>query len=92
MEFEGEFKNGERVKGKEYCFNGGYDGKLKYDGEFVFGRKSGQGKEYDTDGNLIFEGEFQNDEWLNGKIKRYNDDNQLISEESYENGKEEEEN
>ena len=92
LEFEGEFKNGERVKGKEYCFNGGYDGKLKYDGEFVFGRKSGQGKEYDTDGNLIFEGEFQNDEWLNGKIKRYNDDNQLISEESYENGKEEEEN
>ena len=90
LEFEGEFKNGEKVKGKQYSFNRGYDGRLEYEGEFLFGRKNGQGKEYDVEGNLIFEGEFQSDERLNGKLKRYDDNNQLISEELYINGEIEE--
>ena len=90
LEFEGEFKNGEKVNGKKYSFTRGYDGKLEYDGDFAYGSKNGQGKEYDLEGNVIFEGEFQNDEWLNGKIKSYNDNNQLISEELYVNGEREE--
>ena len=33
-----------------------------YDGEYLNGLKNGKGKEYDYEGNLIFEGEY-----LNGK-------------------------
>ena len=63
---------------------------MEYEGEFLFGYKNGQGKEYDVEGNLIFEGEFQSDERFNGKLKRYDDNNLLISEELYFNGEIEE--
>ena len=33
-------------------------GKLKFEGFYKKGQKNGKGKEYDEDGNIIFEGEF----------------------------------
>ena len=64
--FEGEFLNGERWngKGKEYV-----EGKLKFEGKYLNGKKTGKGKEYD-DGKLIFEGEYLNGK-KNGKGKEY---------------------
>ena len=38
---------------KEYDF----DDILKFEGEYLNGEKNGKGKEYNKDGNLIFEGE-----------------------------------
>ena len=41
LEFEGEYKKGERDgKGKEY----NYDGKLKYEGEYKKGERNGKEK------------------------------------------------
>ena len=45
-------------KVKEYDFNG----KLKFEGEYLNGKRNGKGKEYDFNGKLKFEGEY-----LNGK-------------------------
>ena len=45
-------------KGKEYY----YDGKLKFEGEYLNGKRNGKGKEYDYGGKLVFEGEC-----INGK-------------------------
>ena len=43
LEFEGEYKKGERNgKGKEY-YN---DSKLKFEGEYKNGKRNGKGKEY----------------------------------------------
>ena len=54
--------------GKEYdCYNG----KLKFEGEYLNGEKHGKGKEYNDDGKLIFEGEYLNGK-RNGKGKEYN--------------------
>ena len=43
---------------KEY----GYFGRLKFEGEYLNGKKNGKGKEYDYNGNLKFKGKY-----LNGK-------------------------
>ena len=49
-------KNG---KGKEYYD----DGKLKFEGEYLNGKRNGKGKEYDYDyGKIEFEGEYLNGE------------------------------
>ena len=45
-------------KGKEYY----YDGKLKFEGDYINGKRNGKGKEYNNDGKLIFEGEYLNGE------------------------------
>ena len=47
---------------------------------------NGKVKEYNDDGNLIFEGEYLNGK-RNGKGKQYNDDGNLIFEGKYLNGK-----
>ena len=47
---------------------------------------NGKGKEYNNDGNLIFEGEYLNGE-RNGKGKEYNNDGELIYEGEYLKGK-----
>ena len=52
-----ELKNGEGYI-KEY----NYDGKLKFEGEYLNGKRNGKGKEYYYDDKLEFEGEY-----LNGK-------------------------
>ena len=40
-------------KGKEYNY---FDGKIKFEGEYLNGERNGKGKEYKY-GKLIFEGE-----------------------------------
>ena len=48
--------------GKEY-----EKGKLKYSGNYVFGKRDGNGKEYKEDGTpLLFEGNWKNDQYDNG--------------------------
>ena len=42
---------------KEY---GLFDNKLIYEGEYLNGKRNGQGKEYNIIGNIIFEGEYLN--------------------------------
>ena len=41
------------------------NGKIKFEGEYLNGKRNGKGKEYNNDGKLIFAGEY-----LNGKRKR----------------------
>ena len=60
--FEGEYYNEHRLKGKYFL-----NGKLEYEGEFLFGKKY-NGKGYDSFGNITYE--------LNngtGKVKEYNE-------------------
>ena len=49
------------------------NGKLKYAGEYLNGKRNGKGKEYNYDGKLEFEGEYLNGE-RNGKVKEYYSD------------------
>ena len=58
-------KNGKR---KEYNY---YDGELKFEGEYLIGKRIGQGKEYNYKGKLIFEGEYLHGKKYNGKVKEY---------------------
>ena len=58
--------------GKGTIYNA-FNNKILYNGEISNGKKNGRGKEYDTFGNVLFEGEF-----LNGKRYKKN------SEELYE--------
>ena len=44
-------------KVKEYNL---YFDKLKFEGEYLNGKRNGKGKEYDFEGNLVNEGEFKN--------------------------------
>ena len=50
-------------KGKE-IYN---DGDIKFEGEYLNGKRNGKGKEY-WNGKIIFEGEYVNDnEWIGNK-------------------------
>ena len=40
--------------------------KINIDGEYLNGKLNGKGKEYDDNGNLIFEEEYLNEEKFNG--------------------------
>ena len=81
LEYEGEFRYNKKWNGKGYDENGNviyelingngkvkeYDiGRLKFDGEYLNGKRNGKGKEYNLSGKLIFEGEY-----LNGERKEY---------------------
>ena len=55
--YEGEFLNG-RSNGKGKLYK---NGKLFYEGEFKNNSRNGKGKEYDKNGNIIFDGEYEND-------------------------------
>ena len=46
-----------------------YENILKYEGEYLNGKRNGKGKEFDINGKLIFEGEY-----LNG-LRKEKDDN-----------------
>jgi len=50
---------GKNGKGKEYF---SIRGELKFEGEYLNGRKNGKGKEYDYNDKLYYEGEY-----INGK-------------------------
>ena len=47
---------------------------------------NGKGKEYDDEGELIFEGEYYNGKRWNGKGNEYDDNGELIFEGEYLNG------
>ena len=85
--YEGEFINGER-KGKENFDDELFIGKRylwkKKDGYYEF--KEGIVYQYDTYGNLLFEGEYLNGK-RNGKCKEYNERGKLLFEGEYLNGK-----
>ena len=77
------YKNGKRNgKGKEYD----YEGKLKFEGEYLKGTRNGKGKEYKYC-ELKFEGEYLNGK-RNGKGKEYNMFGTLIFEGEYKMKKE----
>jgi len=84
--FEGEYKEGERWQGikKEYYKNG----KLKLEVEFFYPNEKGsnpKGKEYDEEGDLIFEGEYYYGKRWKGHGKEYKNNN-IIFEGEYKNG------
>ena len=60
MDFEGEYINGIKWKGKGKKYDN--FGQLEYEGEYKFGTKHGKGKEYYGNGRLKFEGEYLNDQ------------------------------
>ena len=62
-----------------------YKGELKFEGEYLKGKRNGKGKEYHNN-KLIFEGEYLNDKKWNGKGKEYNFLGGLKSEYEYVNG------
>ena len=77
MEYEGEFRDSRKWNGKGYDDSGNviyelingnekvkeyFHGELKFEGEYLNGKKNGKGKEYDYKGDLKFEGEFLDDE------------------------------
>ena len=47
LEFEGEYLNGQRYKGKKYNF----DGKLEFFGQYLYNHKR-KGEEYCSDGKI----------------------------------------
>ena len=66
LEFEGEYLNGKRNgKGKEY---NNYNGLVSFEGEYLDGDRNGKGKEYYDNGNLKFEGEYENHSRKKGKV------------------------
>ena len=73
-------------KGKEYDY---YNSKnyLKFEGEYLNGKRNGKGIEYWIDGDLIFEGEYLDGKIWNGKGKGKYGFNSIFEGE-YLNGKE----
>ena len=56
----------EEIIGKEKEYYD--DGELKFEGEYLNGKRNGKGKEYYDNGKLKFEGEYLNGKRWNGKI------------------------
>ena len=107
--FEGEYLNNKVLNGTKFDKNGDIlykfnningqgkeyfdDGKLKFEGEYLNGKRNGKGKEYYKNGLLEFEGEYLNDRKWEGKgYDKYNkitynlkDGNGIIKE-YYDNG------
>ena len=72
-----------KEKGKEY---NAYNDNLLFEGEYLNGKRNGNGKEYDSEDKLIFEGEYLNGK-RHGKGKEYDFDGKLLFEGDYLNGK-----
>ena len=68
--------------GKEYYD----DGKLKFEGEYLNGKRNGRCREYYDNGHLELEGQYLSGE-RNGKGKEYHYDGSLWFEGEYKNGK-----
>ena len=66
-----ELHNG-NSKVREYKYD-----KIRFEGEYINGKKNGKGKEYDIYGRLRFEGECLNEERI-GRGKEYYDDNLIF--------------
>jgi len=59
---------------------------LKFEGEYLYGKRNGKGKEYDINGKLIFEGDYLNDQRKNEINEKNKLEHHLISEVSLKNG------
>ena len=59
-----------------------YDGELKFEGDYLNGKRNLKGKEYHLSGNLRFEGEYSYGK-RSGKGKEYNHHGKLIFENDY---------
>ena len=60
---------------------------MKFEGELIYGEKNGKGKEYDNDGNLIFDGQYFKGVKFIGRIKEYSYNGDILFEGEYLNGK-----
>ena len=67
-------------------YNGGNNHRI-YEGEYLDGKRNGQGREYNSDGKLIFEGEYSEGKKFKGYIYEYADTGNLIFEGGYLCGK-----
>ena len=99
LEYEGEYLFDKKFNGKGYDENSNviyelkngtgkvkeYDEyeKLKFEGEYLNGKRNGHGKEYDHDEHLVFEGEYLNGKKWKGKFKRYDFNGPVIYECEY---------
>ena len=64
-----------------------YDnGYIRFEGEYLNGKRNGKWKEYNDNGNLEFDGEYLNGK-RNGKGKEYDYNSKLLFEGEYLNGK-----
>ena len=66
MNFEGIYFDNKKWNGKIKERNSFYD-KIEFEGEYLNGKKNGNGKEYYLNGNIKFEGEYLNGKKWNGK-------------------------
>ena len=80
-----EIKNGNGIA-KEFDFFNYKKIFLKFEGEYLNGKKNGFGKGYDENGQINFEGEYLDDKKWNGKAKEYLE-NKIIFDGNYINGK-----
>ncbi len=76
MIFEGKYLYDEKIRGKRYI-----NGNLEYEGDYLY-EKKWNGKGYDENGNIIYE--LING---NGKVKEYDNDDVLIFDGEYLDGK-----
>ena len=78
MEYEGEDLNEDYDTYSYDDYDAYNKGKLKYNGEYLYGLRNGKGKEYyDNIGKLRFEGEYLNGKRWNGKIYKYYDNGKI---------------
>ena len=83
--FSGRYKEDMNGKTKEYD---SYSHRLLFEGLYSNGKRIGEGKEYNDDGNLIFEGEYLDGKKWKGIAKEYDEDTgKLILEYEYLSGK-----
>ena len=69
--FSGRYKVEEKGVIKEY---NSYNHNLIYMGQYSNGKRNGNGKEYDEDGKLIFEGEYLDGKKWKGNAIKYDED------------------
>ena len=71
--FEGEYLNGEKNgKGKEYD-----EDKLIFEGEYLNGKKYGRGIAYNSNGQVIYEGNYVNNNFLKKNVDIQHKDGKL---------------
>ena len=78
-----EYESPTKTKGKEYD---GYSDQLIYIGEYLNGKRNGEGKEFNEKGDLIFVGKYLNGNRLNNEYNNENKklENNIFNEKKYE--------
>ena len=73
IKYEGEYLNGEKNgKGKEYD-----EDKLIFEGEYLNGKKYGRGIAYNSNGQVIYEGNYVNNNFLKKNVDIQHKDGKL---------------